>query len=170
MSIVVREAAPGEYGAIADLTVDAYREFRAAIGPELWEAYELDLRAVPERAREAVILVAEEASSLVGAAAYYRPGYRQMQWFPKEHAWLRVLAVSPAQRGRGIGRMLTEECIRRARSEGASGLGLHTTHLMTTARAMYEQMGFQVEEEFETDGGIKVWQYLLPLGGRSADS
>ena len=54
----------------------------------------------------------------------------------------RLLAVHPEARGRGLGRLLTEECIRRARASGRDAVGLHTTQLMNVARAMYERIGF----------------------------
>lgn len=50
--------------------------------------------------------------------------------------------VAPGARGRGVGRALTEECIRRARAAGCPAVGLHTTEFMAVARAMYERMGF----------------------------
>lgn len=163
MTFRIREARPEEYEAIADLTVDAFQEYASGITTEEWEAYVADLRAVNERSKGATILVAEEDGSLAGAVTYYGPGVRETQWFPPEYAWFRVLAVPPSKRGRGIGRMLTEECIRRARQDKAEALGLHTTHLMSVARAMYEAMGFQIEQEFEVESGYKFWQYALLL-------
>src|SRR6202008_4590693 len=55
---------------------------------------------------------------------------------------LRLLAVAPATRGRGIGAALVRECLRRARESGATALTLHTTDMMRVAMGMYERMGF----------------------------
>ena len=45
-------------------------------------------------------------------------------------------------RGRGIGTLLMEECILRARRSGATALGLHTGDSMVVALPMYERRGF----------------------------
>ncbi|HEU4456825.1 MAG TPA: N-acetyltransferase, partial [Longimicrobium sp.] len=78
---------------------------------------------------------------------------------------LRVLAVAPEARGLGVGRLLVEECVRRARRMGAAELGLHTSVSMRVAVGMYERMGFvrAPEHDFHPEGGEHVWAYRLPL-------
>jgi ribosomal protein S18 acetylase RimI-like enzyme len=56
---------------------------------------------------------------------------------------MRLLAVSPTARNAGIGRALIEECERRARQAGAGAITLHTTHLMSVAKAMYERRNYE---------------------------
>ena len=72
---------------------------------------------------------------------------------------------APIRRGRGIGRLLTEECIRRARAAACPAIGLHTTELMAVARAMYERMGFvrAPERDFHPIPEIRVMGYRLNL-------
>ena len=55
---------------------------------------------------------------------------------------VRLVAVAPAGRGRGVGRALMEACVERARSSGAPGLVLHTMAMMIAARSLYDSMGF----------------------------
>lgn len=54
---------------------------------------------------------------------------------PVTLAWseVRLLAVTPAARGQGIGTALMHECIRRARRSGVAVLALHTTDMMHVA-------------------------------------
>jgi ribosomal protein S18 acetylase RimI-like enzyme len=55
---------------------------------------------------------------------------------------MRMLGVDPAARGRGAGRELVRECVRRARRDGKRALTLHTTGDMLAAQNLYAAMGF----------------------------
>ena len=69
---------------------------------------------------------------------------------------LRMLGVDPEARGRGAGRALVEECVRRARAARLNAVTLHTIAEMKVAQRLYESMGFvrdpardwQVTEDF----------------------
>ena len=54
----------------------------------------------------------------------------------------RMLAVSPAARGRGVGQALVELCLRRARELGYAGIRMSTMDRMTSAHRVYERLGF----------------------------
>ncbi|TWT30180.1 ribosomal-protein-alanine N-acetyltransferase [Posidoniimonas corsicana] len=56
-------------------------------------------------------------------------------------------AVDPAYRGLGIGRRLIEAAIAYARSNGARQLELYSNTKLTTARALYDSVGFRVSRE-----------------------
>lgn len=163
-AVAVRDAIPSEYDEVSRITVEAYREYANGFTNAVWEEYKSDLKAVAERAQQAEIIVAENEEKLVGAVAYYPPGERELQMFPPDWASIRVLAVLPSHRGKGIGRLLTQECIERATRDGAAQIGLYTTELMMVARGMYERMGFTLVQEFESDSGFKYWAYGMALG------
>jgi GNAT superfamily N-acetyltransferase len=57
-------------------------------------------------------------------------------------AGIRLLAVAPGARGRGIGKGLAVHCLREAHARGKPTVVLHTTRAMATAWAMYERLGF----------------------------
>jgi ribosomal protein S18 acetylase RimI-like enzyme len=161
--ILVREAAPDEYEKVAELTIQAYEEFAPDLMEDEWERYRLDLANVEGRSKEAKIIVAEQDGQLVGSVAYFPPGTRDPQVFPPDWSWIRVLAVHPSHRGKGIGRLLTKECIERARKDGATSIGLYTTQVMEVAKTMYERMGFERQEEYEWRPGLKAWSYAMTL-------
>lgn len=56
---------------------------------------------------------------------------------------LSKMAVSPAMRGRGIGRRLLEHTIAEARAIGATGLFLGSNSILKDAVHLYESLGFR---------------------------
>jgi len=79
---------------------------------------------------------------------------------------LRSFVVVQA-RGRGIGRLLTEACVRRARDEGASRLVLSTRPIMGPALGLYASMGFvrRPDRDWEPLPGVPLIVYVLELAG-----
>ena len=55
---------------------------------------------------------------------------------------IRLFLVDPTARGRGIGQMLTDECVRFARAAGYRKLTLWTHSVLTAARHIYQKAGF----------------------------
>jgi GNAT superfamily N-acetyltransferase len=113
-------------------------------------------------------IVAENDGAVVGAVLLYPPGaVANPGGKPITREWpeVRLLAVAPAARGKGVARRLMEECIRRTRAAGAPGLTLHTADIMRVAMHLYERMGFSraPELDFSPAPGITAKGYRLPL-------
>jgi predicted N-acetyltransferase YhbS len=179
MAITIRDARDDDLDKAAAVMSAAYEEYMptpdADVSPEYraaFNAYREDIADVRSRAEGAELILAEDEGEIVGAVTFYPPNARaaypteaeHADW-PTEWAAFRLLAVSPSVRGRGVGRMLTEECLRRARDLGAAVVGLHTTMLMNVARDMYKRMGWvrAPEYDFYPMPDFVVEAYILRL-------
>lgn len=77
-------------------------------------------------------------------------------WTLAGESHLLNIAVHPARRGRGIGRALLSECIRRAARAGASLLFLEVRAGNEAAQRLYRSMGFVfrgIRKGYYTDTG-----------------
>jgi ribosomal protein S18 acetylase RimI-like enzyme len=143
--VVVRPVRPEEYDVLGELTVAAYRALAEGDDPALDPAYLAELRAVARRAAEVPVLVAVDARGRVlGGVTYVPgPGTRYSESEAPDEAGIRMLAVDPRLQGRGIGRLLVEACLARAKAAGRRRLVLLTRPSMVAARRLYARLGFR---------------------------
>ena len=97
--------------------------------------------------------IAEQAGRTVGAVFLVRKSARVAQ--------LRLLYVEPAARGQGLGRRLTNACIRFARAKGYQTLTLWTNEILVAARHIYQAVGFVLvkQERHRSFGKSLVGQH-----------
>lgn len=62
-------------------------------------------------------------------------------------AKLRILLVTPAARGLGLGTRLVEECVAFARDAGYRAITLWTNDVLISARKIYQGFGFTLTQE-----------------------
>ena len=167
----IRDAREDELDEVADVIAVAYAQYGTVAGndPKLkasFDEYRAEQRDVRSRLADSQLIVAEDGGRITGSVTFYPPGSdKKAEGWPPEYAAIRLLAVHPDARGAGLGRLLTEECLRRARSLGAPVVGLHTARIMEVAQAMYERMGFTrfPENDFHITDDFVVVAYTLPL-------
>lgn len=160
---MVSPAQTSEFDAIADLNVEAYREFADHMSPDGWRGMEASLRAVEARAQSTRFFVTRDQGTIVGSVGYCSTGKGNPEIFPPDWAAVLLLAVSPTHRGRGIARELVSACIQYARDDAAQVIGLFTNELMTAAQQLYESLGFRRERELPSRHGLRYWRYKLQL-------
>jgi [ribosomal protein S18]-alanine N-acetyltransferase len=97
------------------------------------------------RRRDAHLFVAEASRAqpdASGSAAGYVAGYAVV-WVVVDQAELGDIAVERGWRGRGLGRLLLETVLDRARREGVRELFLEVRPSNEGARRLYERYGFE---------------------------
>ncbi len=164
----IREARGEDSDAALRVTLAAFQEYAAVLPPPRWERYHENILAtLSEDVPPAQQILAEKEGIIVGSVLLYPPGtaFSTPEEGPFTCPEVRLLAVAPEARGLGIGTALMQECVRRARSLGASCLNLHTTDMMRVAMGMYERMGFvrAPELDFHPDPSVTVKGYRLDL-------
>ena len=168
--VTIRDARPDDAAAVRAVTLAAYEQYAAVLPPPLWTAYRHNIVTTLAAAPPTTLIVAETAAAVVGSVLLQPAGSvmaepggsREIRLAEPE---VRLLAVGPAGQGRGVGRRLMEECIRRSRAARAPTLTLHTTDMMRVAMGLYERMGFAraPELDFAPAPDVVVKGYRLRL-------
>ena len=170
-SYTVRKAKPVEFEAVGQLMVEAYSQLEGF--PKAWQQptyYQLlaDVGAFTKNPATELLVAVSSEDKIVGAVVYFSA----MQYYgsggtaTKEAnaSGFRLLAVDAQTRGQGIGKLLTRECIRKAKEKQHSHLMIHTTMAMLTAWKMYEKLGFSRAEELDfMQGELPVFGFRLVL-------
>jgi ribosomal protein S18 acetylase RimI-like enzyme len=161
--VTVRTAREPEYEAVGELTAKAYLD-GGFVGPDSF--YVAELTDVAKRAAHSEVLVAVDGDAVLGAVAFVPPGsaFGEITEADDE-AVFRMLAVSPAAQGRGVGRALVDACLDRARALGVRTIRLSTQPDMTAAHRIYEKIGFvrTPERDWSPVPGVELWTYALEL-------
>jgi ribosomal protein S18 acetylase RimI-like enzyme len=147
--VQIRPVRPEEYQTAGQVVLSAYE---ALPGSHMTEEYAALLADVARRSVEAEVLAAvgqsaegrtAAAQGLLGCVTFVPDASSPWaEMLAEDESGARMLAVSPAAQGRGIGRALLGACIGRARELGRSGLLLHSTPWMPAAHHLYEKAGF----------------------------
>lgn len=166
-ALVVRDARGDERDAVRALTLDAYAEYATSMTPSAWAGLEGAVRAALDSRDQAHRMVAERSGALLGSVMLYPAAAAAYGEMAGRSRWpeLRLLAVALTGRGLGVGRRLVDECIRRARADGAAAIGLHTSASMQVAMQLYRRMGFvrAPELDFQPEGAEVVEGFVLWL-------
>ncbi|WPB74264.1 GNAT family N-acetyltransferase [Archangium violaceum] len=156
----VRTVRPEDYAEVGELLVNVY------VGEGFSPVERTPgLRNAEPLATEGQLLVAREVQAgLLGTVVLFRGGTHHAEVAREQEAEIRLLAVAPVARGRGVGEALVAECIRRARHLGCQRLVLSTQPTMASAQRLYERLGFvRVPERDWSKAGSPRLVYTLEL-------
>lgn len=161
--IRVRDARPGEYAAIGELTVEAY-----AAGGHLADdvGYDASLRDVAGRAASAEVLVAVDGGDVVlGTVTVAAAGTPKAEVARAGELEFRMLAVSPRAQGRGVGEALTKAVLDLARERRLSRVVLSSRDRMSTAHRLYERLGFvrAPELDWAPHPDVPLWAFAMDV-------
>lgn len=169
--ICIRDSRPSDRAAIRELTLAAYQEYAEPLG-EYWEGYRDGILRTLENVKPAQQIVVDDRGEIVATVLLYPAdtlftapsGSSVAAPFPE----IRLLAVSPTRRGRGLGKLLIREVIERAKAWHTKTVMLHTISVMSHLAGMYERMGFVPfpRFDFELAPRVRLECYRLDLEGK----
>ena len=159
--VVMRDFVPADAAQVDALGVAAFEQYQDFYND--WPALRERIAGLSSLAEHGEIVVAEIDGLIVGSVAYIGPGKPKSLFYQSEWAIMRMLVVSPGAQGRGIGRMLADECIRRAQRDRAAVFALHTSEMMKVALPMYLRMGFARHADAPTTYGVRYAVYTRQL-------
>ena len=161
MSLRIRSYCTEDADAINRIAFAAWDQYRSVFSD--WPLTASLLAGTASMTKELELLIAEDETAIRGFVGYVAPGRPRERIFKRDWATIRMLSVDPIARGRGIGRLMTEECIRRAQRDGAPRIALHTSPVMAVALAMYVRIGFTHERDIVDRHGVHYAMYTLRL-------
>ncbi len=161
MTLLLRDFAATDQVRVDQLALEAWEQYREQYSD--WKAFRQRISSMSDLAASGEIIVAEVSGRIEGAVAYVGPGKPKSDMFRPEWPIMRMLVVSPAARGMGLGRALAGECLARAQRDGADVFALHTSNMMTVALPMYLRMGFERLGPAPTMFGVPYSIYLKTL-------
>jgi ribosomal protein S18 acetylase RimI-like enzyme len=136
MSIEVRELDPDAAGDVTAARA-LFEEYGASLDVDLaFQGFAEELAALPGGyvPPSGALLLADLDGAIVGCAA--------VRALEGDACELKRLYVRPAARGHGLGRTLTEAALAAARRLGYRRVRLDTLPTMTSAFALYQELGF----------------------------
>lgn len=148
---LLRPARADELDAVAALLQESYAEHAGALPQPVWSVYAAEIPDVRARLAAAELVVAVSGARLVGTVTFYPDAGRDGHDWPPGGSALRLLATAPVERGHGVGSLLVQECLARARTGGRRFLGLHTAAQMRAGIALYERLRFVREPAYDFD-------------------
>ena len=133
-NIQIRRATVDQAGLVASILRQAFAEFESLYTEQAFAATVLATDAILARMREGPVWCALCEKRIVGTASAVRR---------ETGTYVRGVAVIPAARGLGIGRLLLQEIETFANANRSHRLFLTTTPFLTEAIRLYEHLGFQ---------------------------
>jgi GNAT superfamily N-acetyltransferase len=157
----IRDYQVADAQALNSVALAAFMQFKDDYSD--WPAMAANVSGMSDLASNGEIVLVEVDGRVVGGVAYVPGGRPEASFFDQSWPIIRMLVVDPASRGRGLGRLLTEECIRRARRDQAPLIALHTTPIMSVALPMYLRMGFKLLRGAPAIYGVPYAIYTMAL-------
>ena len=169
MSIIIREVKEEEHKVVGEMMVKVYSNLSGFPSPKEQPDYYKMLLNVGELtdSENVQLFIADVDNEIQGAVLYindmkaYGSGSNAVNL---KGAGFRLLAVKPAARGNGFGKMLSLHCIKIAKKNHHDYLYIHTTDTMKLAWGMYERLGFERYKYLDfSQKGIPVYGFRMPL-------
>ena len=163
INVIIRTAQPSDAIAIGKLTVDVYRD-HGSIGPDSDAGYLESLSNGAYRIQHATVFVADTGDTLAGTITAARKGSPLSHVAVADELEVRMLAVTPSLRRRGVANQLVAACEQLARNEQKSAVVLCTESWNVNAQSFYLQRGYRPAPHRDwTINGTTLLAYELPV-------
>lgn len=167
----IRDIRTSEHAALGQLMVAVYSQLDGFPTPTEQPGYYAllaNIGAFTQKQGAKVLVAISAERGLVGGVVYFGDmaeyGSGGTATAIKDASGIRLLGVSEAARGLGVGKALTNACIDLARAKGHAQVVLHTTQSMTTAWGMYAKLGFTRSTDLDfMQGELPVFGFRLAL-------
>lgn len=169
-AVIVRRAEQADARAVGDLTCSVYVGEGYA-DPNTAPGYVAELSDGQRRISEAIVFVAESDGEIFGTVTAAPDGSPMRHVAGAEELEIRMLAVRPADRRRGVAARLVSACEQLAAQRGCSAVALCTDPAMSAARRLYERRGYvrTPERDWVADGvALLSYRLQLPIGASAA--
>ncbi|MBN2349666.1 MAG: GNAT family N-acetyltransferase [Bacteroidales bacterium] len=167
----VRNARTNEFAEVGKLMVRVYSQLegfpKESEQPEYYKML-ANIGDLTKKPQTELLVAVSSNAKIAGGVVYFN----DMQYYgsggtatqEKNASGFRLLAVDPSVRGEGIGKLLTNKCISKARDQKHAQVIIHTTKAMQTAWKMYEKLGFKRSEDLDfKQGELPVFGFRLWL-------
>jgi GNAT superfamily N-acetyltransferase len=166
--MIIRKALESELPYIREQRVISYKEHAAIIPEGHWQALKQAISSTADTKPGVELLVAEVDGVILGSVALFpaETDAYEGNVDTVDYPEIRMLAVSPAARGKGVATALISECIKLSKEKGHHSIGLHTGEFMKNAMKLYERIGFERLPQYDfipANDGIIVKAYRLSL-------
>ncbi|MCP8617257.1 GNAT family N-acetyltransferase [Salirhabdus salicampi] len=144
--------------------IHAYREYAKVLPEDHWNALKATLTSNVDQQPNVDVIIAEINEEMVGSVVLFPAKVEAYEFINQlEYPEIRMLAVSPEARGKGVALALIKECMTRVKARHYASIGLHTGDFMKDAIQLYEKLGFKRLPEFDfepANDGIIVKAYI----------
>jgi GNAT superfamily N-acetyltransferase len=167
----IRAAFPTEFPKIGQLLIRVYSQLEGFPKENEQPNYYKMLANIGDFTKlpETTLLVAVDTKQTIYGAVLY---FNDMKYYgsggiatgEQNASGFRLLGVDITARGKGIGKLLTQECIKKAIDNKHNEVIIHSTLAMQTAWKMYDNLGFKRSEDLDfMQGELAVFGFRLKL-------
>jgi len=164
--VTYRQGNFGDLEQLRNLALKSWEQFKKELTTDNWQKLFDNLSSKEtylDLLNNSHCIVCETSDSEIIGMAFLVPNGHPTEIYDAKWACIRFVSVNPYFGGLGIGRQLTLKCIEIAKNNNEQTIALHTSEMMSTARHIYESLGFKILKEIEPRLGKKYWLYTLDI-------
>lgn len=145
--------------------IESYSQYERLLGSaEAYNEYIESIRKSLDNESIEQVFIAKDEDKIIGTLQLFKDATKayQLKDFDAQEPFIRLLAVSPLARHKGVARSLIDETIAYLKSNGRTSVYLHTSKIMADAVRLYERYGFEryTPFDFKKNGQLVTCYHL----------